>query len=373
MMSDVVESHNEANAEIGLLDILLILIRHKWILIGLPIIAGVVAMISALFLPNEYTATLEIAPSPNAPTYSWLLNNEQVMRDIAKELKLAEHYGTHDSAATLRKMKSHVKIVADARSGFMDISATDAVPDFAARLANSYGSALQKNLYQMHLLAASKARYESETRRSVALDNQQKFRLQIARPELASVIDQLTVADRYSITSLAGIQADSTLHEVQSETQPESCVPSGTSLCASSGVPPVMPSDLMQSELIRVKDQLNSLQRLVGSHQVSAKDIGAKINAVNALQQEAYWTELVSRLDVRIGFLKQREQGELKITAAVTGEKSGPKYKFIIAVSVLLGFFTALLYVFVYEGIKAASATQRGGAIMAQILAVWKK
>ncbi|MBM5573564.1 Wzz/FepE/Etk N-terminal domain-containing protein [Deefgea sp. CFH1-16] len=313
-------SHHKPDAEeeISLLDLVLVLTKHKKLIIGLPILVAVIAAVVAFSLPNQYTATLKIAPSKNAAVYNWVLGNDQVQEAIAKEMKLAEHFETKGRQATRKEMGKAVKVTLNAKDGFLDINVTDENPEFAALLANKMGSALQSNLYAMRLLDSSKQRYDLETRREMAQKNKNKYDAEIKQADLAAMINQLSAADRYGITSLAAIQAESTLQ---------------------GGV-----SDMMQNELVRMQDQLSSLQRLVVDSmkkQSNANNTGLWIAAVGALQQQAYWDALIERLDRRIDLIKKQERDELKMTAAeVPDEKSGPKRVLII----LLATFAALFF-----------------------------
>jgi tyrosine-protein kinase Etk/Wzc len=342
-------STNADDGELSLLDLVLVLAKHKKKIIGLPIIAGVVAAAIALNLPNRYTATLRIAPSPNAATYNWVLNNDQVIEQISKEMKLAEHYGTKGRKATRKELAKSVQVTQNIKDGYLDVNVTDESPEFAAKLANRMGSTLRENLYDMRLLAVSKGRYDLEARREVALKNKAKFDAEVKKPELAATVMLLTPADRYGITSLAAIQAESTLQ---------------------GGV-----SDLMQNELVRMQDQLASLQRLVvdGMKKLSSSvNTGLWIAAVDALQQQAYWDALIERLDRRIELVKKLERDELKMTAAEEpDEKSGPKRSLIVLLSVFAAVFVAVLWSLVTEAIIKSRENKKSSALLGRIATAW--
>lgn len=341
-----------AEDEISLLDLVLVLTKHKKKMIGLPIAAALIAAAVALSLPNEYTATLKIAPSKNAAIYNWVLSNDQVNEQVAKEMKLAEHFGTKGRQATRTEMAKAVKVTLNAKDGFLDVKVTDNNPEFAALLANRMGGALQDNLYGLRLLDVSKQRYELETRREMALQTKAKFDNEIKKPELAATIAMLSAADRYGITSLAAIQAESTL---QGQGQV---------------------SDLMQNEMVRLQNQLMSLQRMVTDgmkKQASASGTGLWIAAVDALQQRAYWDALVERLDRRIELLRKQEHDELKMTAAeVPDEKSGPKRALIVLLSAFAALFGAVLWAFIAEAISKSRDSASASALLGKINAAWR-
>lgn len=336
--------------DISLLDLVLVLAKHKKKIIAFPVVAALVAAAVSLTLPNEYMATLKIAPSKNAAVYNWVLTNDQVLEDISKEFKLAEHYGTKGRKATRKEMAKQVKVALNAKDAFLDVNVTDESPEFAAKLANRMGDALQSNLYTMRLLDISKGRYDLELRRDIAAKNKAKFDTLITQQDMASTIALLSPADRYGITSLAAIQAESTLQ---------------------GGV-----SDLMQNELVRMQDQLASLQRLVVDgmkKQSSATNTGLWIASVDALQQQAYWDALIERLDRRIDLIKKQERDELKMTVAeVPDEKSGPKRALIILLSAFAALFGAMLWSFISEAFKKSREDDNNNALIAKITAAWR-
>src|SRR5712664_2526974 len=61
--------------EISLLDLLIVLAKHKRIVLGVPFIVAIVAAIISLLLPNIYTGTTRILPpQQSASAASALLN-----------------------------------------------------------------------------------------------------------------------------------------------------------------------------------------------------------------------------------------------------------------------------------------------------------
>src|SRR6266849_6829530 len=84
-MSEQVPSENRKDApaegsasaedEISLLDLLIVLAKHKRLVLGLPLVAAVVAAIISFLLPIVYTGTTKILPpQQSASAASALLN-----------------------------------------------------------------------------------------------------------------------------------------------------------------------------------------------------------------------------------------------------------------------------------------------------------
>ncbi|WP_148717355.1 hypothetical protein [Chitinolyticbacter meiyuanensis] len=317
--------------DITLRDIFILMNRYRHALIALPIVAGIVAACVMFTLPDRYTAILKIAPSKNAPVYNWALNNEVLVEQVAKKMNLSKHYGTASRNATLRATKSHIDVVLNAKDGYLDVSATDVSPAFAARLANVFGKTLSDNVYTLRLLEISKERYNLELRRELAAKNKVNAEKSLESPQLAAVIKTISASEQYGIISLAGIQAEATLQ---------------------SGI-----SDLAQNQVVKIQDQLSNLQRLVveGMKQKSVGSAGPWIATVTAMQESAYWSALIDRLDRRIELVKAQERDELKISwAEIPDEKSGPKRVKNILFGMVCGLLLAMLYMLVCEMVQYA-------------------
>src|SRR6266853_6302189 len=69
------EENASADDEVSLLDLLIVLAKHKRIVLGVPLIVGIAAAIVNLLLPNIYTGTTRILPpQQSASAASALLN-----------------------------------------------------------------------------------------------------------------------------------------------------------------------------------------------------------------------------------------------------------------------------------------------------------
>lgn len=351
--TDSTISEPNDQASISLLEVLLYLSKHRKVLIGVPVLAAILALGVTMLLPSEYTAVLKIAPSKNAPTYNWVLNNERLIGAIGKELDLAERYGTTTKRATERAIRSNVKVTLNAKDGYLDVAATDTNPEFAARLANAFGTALSHNIFEMRLLDSSKARYALELRRELAAANLAKMEKNLARKEIQDVVAQISPMDLYAMGSLGGIQADVALQSAQTS--------SGTDT-----------SDLEQSQLIRVQDQLSGMQRiLVDGVKAKHGEAAVWIATLTGLQDRAYWTAMIERLDRRIELMRKQERDELKITWAVEpDETSGPRRGLIVLLAALSGLLAALSYVFVANTIHASRGREAG--VWRQIAQAWR-
>src|SRR2546422_2735865 len=69
------EENASADDEVSLLDLLIVLAKHKRIVLSVPFVVGIAAAIISLLLPNIYTGTTKILPpQQSASAASALLN-----------------------------------------------------------------------------------------------------------------------------------------------------------------------------------------------------------------------------------------------------------------------------------------------------------
>src|SRR5688572_29241618 len=72
-MSDLASNQAPADEDANVLDLLIVLAKHKLLLIGLPGFAAIVSVVIALQLPNIYTGTTKVLPPQQTQSTSAVL------------------------------------------------------------------------------------------------------------------------------------------------------------------------------------------------------------------------------------------------------------------------------------------------------------
>src|SRR6266852_869458 len=70
------EENPSADDQVSLLDLLIVLAKHKRIVLGVPFVAAVVAAIVSLLMPNIYTGTTRILPPQQSASAATALLNQ---------------------------------------------------------------------------------------------------------------------------------------------------------------------------------------------------------------------------------------------------------------------------------------------------------
>lgn len=179
------EAANTPSNDINLLDLLVVLARHKRLVIGTPIVTGTLAIIASLLMTPIYTSTAKIMPpqqqqgsglaaamlgqlgglagaasgiaglkNPN-DLYVGMLESRTIADNLIARFKLKERFDVptmDDARLSLDKVSD---IASGKKDGLISISVSDKDPKFAAELANAYVDELMKLNKTMAISEAS--------------------------------------------------------------------------------------------------------------------------------------------------------------------------------------------------------------------------
>jgi uncharacterized protein involved in exopolysaccharide biosynthesis len=229
--------------ETSLLDFLIVLAKHKKIVLGVPLGAAVVATFVSFLLPNVYIATTKILPPPQsqstasllaqlsaqvviggaAPSlgirnpsdlYVGMLRSRTVADSLIERFDLKKVYGKETMFDT-RKRLAENSTITSGREGIITIEIEDIDPRRAAEIANSYVEELYK-------LTTSLAVTEASQRRLFFERQLKQAREQLAQAEISvrSAIDSgglagIDVQSRAVLEPSAQLRAQIALREVQ--------------------------------------------------------------------------------------------------------------------------------------------------------------
>jgi uncharacterized protein involved in exopolysaccharide biosynthesis len=236
-------SHDVEGDRINLLDLLIVLAKHKKLVLGLPAGAAIVAAIVSLLLPNIYTATTKILPpqpSQSATTallaqfgalmgggaatplafrnpndlYVGMLKSRTVADNLIARFDLQKLFDENTMVETRRELARRTSILSG-RDGIITIDFEDMDPKRAAAVANGYVEELYK-------LTTSVAVTEASQRRLFFENQLKQTRDQLAQAEISlrGAIDKgglagIDVQSRAILEPSAQLRAQIALREVQ--------------------------------------------------------------------------------------------------------------------------------------------------------------
>lgn len=185
----------EADDEINLLDLLIVLGKHKKMIIGTTFIVALLAIGGSLLMPNIYTATARILPPQQSQSsasallnqlgglagmaggslgiknpndlYVAMLKSRSIMEKIAKRFDLQKVYEQETMTDTLTELGGSVTINSG-KDGVIGVEVSDKDPQLASNIANAFIEELNKLMQNYSLTDASQKRtfFEQQLRQS---------------------------------------------------------------------------------------------------------------------------------------------------------------------------------------------------------------
>lgn len=187
----------QAEDEISLLDLLIVLAKHKIMILSVTMVAALISIAYALNLPNIYTSTTKILPPQQSQSsagallsqlgglagaaggslgiknpndlYIAMLRSRNVAEKIAKRFELQKIYGTETATDTLNALQWASNISAG-KDGVITVEVDDKNPELAAVLANAYIEELIKLMQTFALTEVAQRRQFFETQLKSARD-----------------------------------------------------------------------------------------------------------------------------------------------------------------------------------------------------------
>lgn len=177
----------DVDKEVHLIDLLIVLARHKRTVIVAPIATGIVAFAASFLITPTFTSTAKILPpqqqqssgvaamlgqigglagaagglaglkSPN-DLFIGLLESRTIADHLVTRFKLKERYAQPTLDETRKKLAANTVIAEAKKGGFITIATDDKDPQFAADLANAYFEELAQLNQAMALTEASQRR-----------------------------------------------------------------------------------------------------------------------------------------------------------------------------------------------------------------------
>lgn len=175
----------EGVGEFGPLNLLIVLLKHKWLLIVLPLAAGVLVGLATLLIPNSYQATTRLLPPQQSQSgtsallaqlgsaaglaagaagiknpgdvYIGILRSRTVADNIIAKHGLKKSFNT-ESGDTVRGMLEKNTVIASGKDGLIVIAFESEDQKLVAKIANAYVDELQALTKTLAITEASQRR-----------------------------------------------------------------------------------------------------------------------------------------------------------------------------------------------------------------------
>ncbi len=361
--------------EISLLDLLIVLVKHKRLVLGLPLVAAVVAAIVSLLLPNVYTGTTKILPPQQSASaasallnqlggalggllggaggsalgrnpndlYVGMLKSRTVADNLISRFELGKIYDEDRLSDTRKRLEKETTIAAG-RDGIIAIEVEDRDPKRAAELANAYVDELMKLTKVLAVTEASQRRLFFERQLVQSKDNLTAAEIAARQGLQKGGLAQVDAQGRSMIAVTARLRAEISVKEVQL---------GAMRTFAAEGNP----------ELQRTQQELEALRRelsrVEGSSSVAAIGRGDApgnrgLDNLGLLRDVKYYEFLYELLAKQYELAKIDEAKDATVVqvmdrAIEPDRKSKPRMALIVSLTALVGGLLAVIWVFVKE------------------------
>lgn len=371
--TNVTESHGEANGgESSIISLLIVLAKHKKLIVGLPLLAAMVAVAVSLAMSDVYQANTKLLPpqqgqsgaaallsqlggaggiaagvagikNPN-DLYIGMLRSRTIADNLIKQFDLKKVYGT-DSQEKARKRLEDNTVISTGKDGLIEIEVSDNNKKAVAPMANAY---VQELLRLTKVLAVSEA-----SQRRVFFEQQleiSKDRLAAAEMRLKAALDTHGVISvdsesRAIVATIATLRAQISAKEIQLNSM---------SAFLTTGNPAYQRA---QEELNSLKNELSKLENGRPSTDTQAQGTEkstAGLENIKVLRDVKYYQMLYELLSKQYELARLDEAKDASIiqvldTAQEPERKYKPKRAIIVVLSFGLGVVAAIALAFILE------------------------
>jgi len=379
--------------EINLLDIAIVLAKHKKRILGLPLAAAVLMAAFSMTKPNIYTGTTSILPpqkqqssaaamlgqlgalaggaggagsalglkNPN-DLYVGMLRSRTVADNLISRFKLKDRYEREKNDA-VRKVLGRVTNIDAGKDGIIVVSVDDEDAKFAADLANGYAEELYRLTQTLAVTEASQRRLFFEKQLKQAKDQLANAEIAFKQTQETTGVLELGEQGKAMIEAVGEIRAQIAAKEVQL---------SAMRTFATEQNPDYQRT---QQELGSMRGQLAKLERggeagLVPTGKLP--ELG--LENIRKLREVKYYETLFELLAKQYELARVDEGKESSVIqvldkAVPSDLKSKPKRASMVIMTALVVGFLTVIWAFV----KEANEKARRNPEQAQRLEVFRK
>lgn len=360
--------------ELTLLDLAIILAKHKKRVLGLPALAALVSVVVSLQLPNIYTASTKLLPpvqsqstasailsqlggaagvlaggagkNPNE-VYVGMLRSRTVADGLIQRFDLGSRYEQEFQSGTRKVLESSTTITSG-KDGLISVEVEDKDPKFAAELANAYVDEVRKLMRVLAVTEASQRRLFFENQLLLARENLSQAEVAAKQAMESGGLTNIEAQGRTLLETTARLRGQISVKEVQ--------------IGAMHAFAAERNPDLMkaQQELMALRSELAKIEGTAGSAGGNVGK-GRGFENLKLVRNVKYYETINELIAKQFEIAKLDEAKDMAILqvmdrAVEPDRKSKPKRIVIVLVSTLVGMFVGILWAF---GSEAAEAARR--------------
>jgi uncharacterized protein involved in exopolysaccharide biosynthesis len=369
--TDPVVQPQEDGEEINLLDLLLVVVKHKRMIIRFTLAVAVLTAVYSLSLPNIYTSEALIFPSQEdkglasamlaqlgglaglaggslggktlEELYVTMLKSEAIKDPIIDRFGLMKRFKAIYRADAYRRLDANAKVSAGKKDGVITISVSDRDPRWAAAVADAYVRELGSLTVRLNVTGAGKNRLFLENRLGGAKSDLARAEDALKAFQTKNKALDVPEQAKATIGGVAQLRAQLALHEVQLATLRRQFTD------ASQEVKNAKASiDNMKAQINQLEGQGGGSIPSIGS----VPDLGQEyIRLMREFKVQETIVELLTKQYelAKINETKDISPFQVIQSPKVPERKSKPKRSIMVILATLTAFFFSVLVAFIRE------------------------
>jgi len=379
----------EADDEISLLDLAIVVAKHKRLILGVPFAVGIIAAIISLLMTPIYTGTAKLLPPQQSQSsatallsqlgalsglagaavgiknpndlYVAMLKSRTVADSLIQRFKLQALYEA-EYMVDARKALDKASEITSGKDGVITIEVEDEDPKRAAGLANAYVEELEKLTQTLGVSEASQRRLFFENQLKTTKSGLADAEIALQKTQEQTGLINLDEQGKAIIEAVATVRAQIAAREIQLRVMRSFATDRNPDLVRS------------EQELNGLRAQLAKLERTnaVGQGDIfvpTRKVPEAGLEYLRRLRDVKYQETIFELMAKQYELARMDEAKDASLIQildkAIEPEKrSRPKRFLIVILTVLIAAFLAVLWAFVKEGLESVRRDpERSGRI----------
>ena len=379
---------NSADSEISVFDLLIVLAKNKFLILGAPLVTAVVVAVYSLTLPPAYKAITKILPPQQSQSaasavlaqlggalgtsgaggltggkgsnelYIAMLKSQAVANNLIERFELIKLWGidAKHPSDIYEALSGRAKI-SSSLGGLIDIEVEDKDPKFAAALANAFVEELFKYTSTIAVTEAAQRRLFYERQLALAKENLTKAEIAARQALLTGGVIRVDAQGSAIVETTTRLRTQISAKEVQI----------GTMRAFAGDRNPDL--QLALQEIESMKRQLAKIEESGVTKAVSNGNTGKGFDNLALLRDVKYYEVIFDLLARQFEMAKIDEAKDAAIIQVIDkaiepDRRSKPRRTIMVLISSLLMGFVAVLLAFLREGLEKASTHPQKAARM---------
>ena len=365
--------------EISLLDLAIVLAKHKKLILGVPFAVAVVTAIVTLLMPNIYTGRAVIMPPQQQSSaaaaflgqlgvlaggagaalglknpgdlYAGMLKSRTIADNLIQRFKLQELYGK-DTKVETRKALANDTTISVGRDGLVTVEFEDKDPSRAADIANAYIEELDRLTQTIAITEAGQRRLYFEKQLKLSKEKLADAEVELKKTQEQTGMIRFEEQGKAIIEAIASLRAQVAAREVQ--------------LTAMRSFATERNPDIIrvQQELVGLRSELSKLEKrntdvsgdiFVPTGNVPEVGLEYVRKFRDVKYQETLFELMAKQYEIaRVDEAKDAAVIQVVDKAVLPDRKSKPRRALIVLVAGVVVGVLVLVWVFAKEGFEKA-------------------